>query len=77
MFLPPPKGLSFAGSWSWMMSSARHALSNQQAQLKQLRLVNLTENDAKLIFKAPCLVPIECGLQMTYCGFKTIDVRLD
>ena len=27
---------------------------DQQAQLKQLRLVNLTENDAKAHFQAPC-----------------------
>ena len=30
-----PKGLSFTASWSWMKSSARHTLSNQQAQVKQ------------------------------------------
>ena len=43
---PPPKGSFFTDSWSWMKSSARHTLSNQQAQLQQLRLVNLTENAA-------------------------------
>ena len=32
---PPPKGPFFTGSWSWMKSSARHTLSNQQAQLKE------------------------------------------
>ena len=32
---PPPKGPFFTGSWSWMKSSARHTLSNQQAQLKR------------------------------------------
>ena len=38
-----------------MKSSARHySLSNQQAQLQKLRLVNLTENAAKHTFKAPC-----------------------
>ena len=31
----PPKGPFFTGSWSWMKSSARHTLSNQQAQLKR------------------------------------------
>ena len=41
---PPPKCLSFTCSWSQLRSSARHTLSNQQAQLKKLRLVNLTEN---------------------------------
>ena len=29
-----PKGPLFTGSWSWMKSSARHTLRNQQAQLK-------------------------------------------
>ena len=32
---PPPKGPFFTGSWSWMKSSARHTLSNQQSQLKE------------------------------------------
>ena len=31
----PPKGLFLTDSWSWMKSSARHTLSNQQAQVKQ------------------------------------------
>ena len=52
----PPKGLSFTSSWSQLMSSARHTLSNQQAQLKQLRLVNLTENDAKAHFQGSLLL---------------------
>ena len=30
-----PKGPFFTGTWSWMKSSARHTLSNQQAQVKQ------------------------------------------
>ena len=30
-----PNGPFFTGSWSWMKSSARHTLSNQQAQVKQ------------------------------------------
>ena len=50
----PLKGPFFTGSWSQLRSSARHTLSNQQAQLKKLRLVNLTENAAKHTFKAPC-----------------------
>ena len=41
-----PKGPFFTYSWSWMKSSARHTLRNQQAQLQKLRLVNLTENAA-------------------------------
>ena len=43
---------------------------DQQAQLKQLRLVNLTENDAQHTFKAHCKVAIECELAMTYCLLK-------
>ena len=31
-------------SWSWMKSSARNTLSNQQAQPKEAETVNLTEN---------------------------------
>ena len=42
-----PKGPFFTGSWSWMKSSARHTLSNQQAQEKQPETVNLIEMDAK------------------------------
>ena len=30
----PPKGPFLTDSWSWMKSSARHTLSNQQAQDK-------------------------------------------
>ena len=32
---PPPKGLSFTGLRTQLKSSARHTLSNQQAQLKE------------------------------------------
>ena len=35
----PPKGPILTDSWSWMKSSARHTLSNQQAQVKALRLL--------------------------------------
>ena len=42
-----PKGSFYSGSWSWMKSSAKHTLSNQQAQLKEAEIVNLIENDAK------------------------------
>ena len=35
----PPKGPFLTDSWSWMKSSARHTLSNQQAQEKALRLL--------------------------------------
>ena len=42
-----PKGPFLTDSWSWMKSSARHTLSNQQAQPKEAETVNLIENDAK------------------------------
>ena len=45
-FSVPSKGLFLTDSWSWMKSSARNTLSNQQAQ-KKLKTVNLTENVAK------------------------------
>ena len=43
----PPKGPFLTDSWSWMKSSAKHTLSNQQAQPKEAETVNLIENDAK------------------------------
>ena len=46
--LGPPKVPSFTGSWSWMKSSARHTLSNQQDQLKEAETVNLIENAQKV-----------------------------
>ena len=49
-----PKGPFFTGSWSQLRSSARHTLSNQQAQVKQPETVNLTENAVKSLSKAPC-----------------------
>ena len=42
-----PKGPFLTDSWPWMKSSARHTLSNQQAQPKEAETVNLIENDAK------------------------------
>ena len=39
-----PKGPFLTDSWSWMKSSARHTLSNQQAQPKEAETVNLIEN---------------------------------
>ena len=48
------KGPFFTGHWSQLRSSARHTVSNQQAQLKKLRLVNPTENAERHTFKAPC-----------------------
>ena len=37
-----------------MMSSARHTLNNEQAQLKEIETVNLPENAQSDTFKAPC-----------------------
>ena len=42
-FSVPSKGPFLTDSWSWMKSSARNTLSNQQAQEKP-ETVNLTEN---------------------------------
>ena len=39
-----PKGLSFTGLRTQLKASARHTLSNQQAQVKQPETVNLIEN---------------------------------
>ena len=59
-----PKGPFFTGSWSWMKSSARHTLSNQQAQPKEAETVNLPENDAMSLSKAPCLVALNMYLTL-------------
>ena len=48
----PPKGPFLTDSWSWMKSSARHTLSNQQAQVKQPETVNLIGN-AQRHFQGP------------------------
>ena len=75
----PPKGPFLTEFWSWMKSSARHTLSNQQAQPKEAETVNLTENDAKSLSKAPCC----CFEYVPYTALtvvwtiKTINVRLD
>ena len=55
MLWAPQRSL-LLGSWSQLRSSARHTLSNQQAQLMQLRLVNLTENDAVAHFQGSLLL---------------------
>ena len=52
----PPKGPFLTEFWSWMKSSARNTLSNQQAQPKEAETVNLTENVPKTLSKASCLV---------------------
>ena len=53
----PPKGPYLTDSWSWMKSSARHTLRNQQAQLKEAETVNLIENDANSLSR-----PLACLL---------------
>ena len=50
---------------------------DQQAQLKQLRLVNLTENDAQHTFKLLVRLLYECGLAMDLLFVKTIIVSID
>ena len=52
-----------------MKSSARNTLSNQQAQEKP-ETVNLTENDAKTLSKAPCLVAKRISPVFIVIGFK-------
>ena len=47
-----------------MKSSARHTLSNQQAQSKEAGSVNVIENDAKSLSKAPCLVALRMYLTL-------------
>ena len=59
-----PKGLSFTGLRTQLKSSVRNTLSNQQAQPKEAETVNLTENDAKSISKAPCLVALNMYLML-------------
>ena len=51
---PPPQGPFLTDSWSWMKSSARHTLSNQQAHVKAMRL--LTENAPKGHFQGSMLL---------------------
>ena len=65
----PPKGPFFTDSWSWMKSSARHTLSNQQAQVKP-ETVNLTENVPTTLSKAPCLVAKRMSLALHLLLFE-------
>ena len=68
----PPKGPFLTESWSWMKSSARHTLSNQQAQAKEAETVNLTENDAKSLSKATCLVALNMYLTLHLLLFEQL-----
>ena len=51
-----PKGLSFPGLRTQLKSSARHTLSNQQAQSKEAESVNPTENAPKGHFQGSLLL---------------------
>ena len=64
-----PKGPFLTDSWSWMKSSARHTLSNQQAQEKP-ETVNLTQNVPRTLSKAPCLVALRMSLTLHLLLFK-------
>ena len=50
-FSVPSKGPFLTDSWSWMKSSARNTLSNQQAQPKEAETVSVIENDAKSLLR--------------------------
>ena len=68
----PPKGPFLTDSWSWMKSSARHTLSNQQAQEKP-ETVNLTENAQKDSL-------VDCQEDVPYTALTivcTINVSID
>ena len=71
-----PKGPFSTDYWSQLMSSARHTLSNQQAQLKQLRLVNLTENAAQHTFKLLVRLLLD-AVANDLLFVKTINVSID
>ena len=47
MLWAPQRSLLYRGLRTQLKSSARHTLSNQQAQLKEAESVNLIDNDAK------------------------------
>ena len=66
----PPKGPFFTDSWSWMKSSSKLALSNQQAQLQKLRLVTLTENAAITLSRLLVWLLLICTLHCTYYCLK-------
>ena len=59
----PPKGPFLTDSWSWMKSSARHTISNQQAQEKP-ETVNLTENAPKGHFQRLLAVALRMYLTL-------------
>ena len=76
-FSVPSKGPFLTDSWSWMKSSARHTLSNQQAQPKEAETVNLTENVAKDTSKGSLF---DCQEDVSYTALTivcTINVSID
>ena len=60
-----------------MKSSARHTLSNQQAQPIEAETANLTENDAKSLSKALCFEYVPYTALTVVWTIKAINVRLD
>ena len=69
----PSKGPFLADSWSWMKSSARNTLSNQQTQPKEAETVNLTENAQKGSL-------VDCQEDVPYTALTivcTINVSID
>ena len=65
-----PKGPFLTDSWSWMKSSARHTLSNQQAQPKEAETVNLTENVPKGHFQRLLVVALRMYLTLYLLLFE-------
>ena len=68
VFCAPQRSLPYR-FLDWMKSSARHTLSNQQAQ-EIPETVNLTENVPKTLSKAPCLVAKRMSLTLHLLLFE-------
>ena len=73
----PPKVPFLTDSWSWMKSSPRHTLSNQQAQPKEAETVNLIENDAQSHFQGSLLGCFEYVRYTALTIVCTINVSID
>ena len=69
-FSVPSKDPFLTDSWSWMKSSARNTLSNQQAQPKEAETVNLTENDAKSLSRLLVWLPRDVYLTLHLLLFR-------
>ena len=72
----PAKGPFLTDSWSWMKSSARHKLSNQQAQMKQPETVNLITM-MQSHFQGPLLGCFEYVPYIALTIVCTFDVSID